>query len=77
MSIPDGFDPEARAASIEAATKRHKAIERDTAKLLAYAKRAGWGPQVGLPTFQGNTMVYHFESGRRGYVQLPIGTEFE
>ena len=46
-------------------------------KLMAYAERAGWGPVVGLPTFQGDTMVYHFESGRRGFVRLPIGTEFE
>ena len=77
MNIPVDFDPKARAVSIEAATRRRETIEADTAKLMRYAERAGWGPVVGLPTFQGDTMVYHFESGRRGFVRLPLGIEFE
>ena len=75
MSSPE-FDHEAHAAEVKAATKRRDHIASETAKLMAYAERAGWGPQVGLPTFTGDTMIYHFETGRRGFIRLPLGSDF-
>ena len=71
------FDHVDHAEAVKAATRRREHIAQETAKLFAYAERSGWGPQVGLPTFTGDTMVYHFENGRRGFVRLPLGTEFE
>ena len=76
MSLPE-FDHDAHPEAVKAATRRRDHIAQETAKLMAYAERAGWGPVVGLPTFSGDTMVYHFESGRRGFVRLPFGTEYE
>ena len=56
----------------EAATKlRREIIAESTDRLMDHAKNNGWGEVEGLPTFQGDTMVYHFTSGRRGIVRLP------
>ncbi len=76
MTAPE-FDHDAHAAEAKAATRRRDHIAENTERLMAYAKREGWGKVVALPTFTGDTMVYHFESGRRGFVRLPLGTEFE
>ena len=71
------FDHEAHAAEAKAAQARRDWIAQETAKLMAYAERAGWGPQVGLPTMAGDTLIFHFETGRRGFIRLPIGSEYE
>ncbi len=71
------FDHEAHAAEVKAATKRRQDIAESVERLMQHAKRQGWGEVEGLPTFQGDTMVYHFSCGRRGFVRLPLGTEFE
>ena len=76
MTAPE-FDHEAHAEAVKEAHSRRDYIAQETAKLMAYAERAGWGPAVGLPTFTGDTMIYHFENGRRGFVRLPFGTEYE
>ncbi len=76
MSTPAEFDPAERAANIKAATRRREHIASETAKLMAYAERSGWGPQVGLATMTGDTLIFHFESGRRGFIRLPIGSDF-
>ena len=77
MSAPE-FDPAERAKEVAAATKRRETIAEDVERLMAKAKRQGWGELLnrGLPTFQGGLMVYHFESGDRGYVRLPLDTDY-
>ena len=75
MSAPE-FDHEAHAAEAKAAARRRDHIAEAKAKLMAYAERAGWGPQVGLPTMTGDTLIFHFETGRRGFIRLPLGSEF-
>ena len=75
MSAPE-FDHDAYAEAAKAATRRREHIASETAKLMAYAERFGWGPQVGLPTMAGDTLVFHFETGRRGFIRLPLGSEF-
>ena len=70
------FDHEAHAEAVKAATRRRDHNAENTERLMAKAKREGWGAVVGLPTFTGDTMIYHFENGRRGFVRLPLGSEF-
>jgi len=76
VSVPSDFDPIERAASVKAAEFRRDHIAESTARLMRHAKSAGWGPQVGLPTLAGDTLVFHFETGKRGFVRLPQGSEF-
>ena len=59
-----------------AAQLRRDTIAESTDRLMDHAKRNGWGEPEGLPTFQGDTMVYHFTSGRRGIVRLPLNTDY-
>lgn len=77
MSIPADFDPAERAERAKQAERRRDHIAENTERLMAYAKREGWGEVEGLPVLTGTVLVYHFTSGRRGIVRLPIGTEFE
>lgn len=76
MSTPSDFDPIERAASVKAAEFRRNNIAESTARLMAHAKRQGWGEVEGLPTHSGDCLVYHFTSGRRGIVRLPLNTEY-
>lgn len=59
-----------------AAQLRREAIAESTSRLMAYAKREGWGEVEGLPVFQGDCMLYTFTSGRRGIVRLPLNTNY-
>ena len=76
MSTPDNFDPAERAANAKDAEFRRNHIAESTARLMDHAERNGWGEVEGLPTMSGDCLVYHFSSGRRGIIRLPMGTEY-
>ena len=76
MSAPDEFDPAERAANIKAVEFRRNNIAESTARLMAFAANNGWGDVEGVPTLSGDCLVYHFTSGRRGIVRLPMGTDY-
>ncbi len=77
MSAPADFDPAERAANIKAVEFRRDNIAESTARLMAFAADNGWGDVEGVPTLSGDCLIYHFTSGRRGIVRLPMGTEYE
>ena len=67
MSAP-GFDPADRASNIKAVEFRRETIADAKARLMAHAAREGWGDVEGVPTMNGDCLIYHFTSGRRGIV---------
>ena len=75
-TIPADFDAGDRAKRVAASTKIRETIAEDTARLMRHAEKQNWGRCLGSPTLSGGVLVFHFEGGLKGIVQLPTGAKF-